>query len=201
MAFPTAERIPYGKDENQFILYFDDDDAVDSDRTGRTIFVILHGGYFKSKYGVENSCVDSLPSHLLRLGYAVCLVEYRRTGHVGGGWPGTNEDVYEALIKLADVAKNNKKERFSNVVILGHSAGGTLALWVCMNGRNQALSEAFIGARLFCVAVAPIGDLEAGHSRRLSDDGDAIPLYMGCDPVGDSATDLLAATCPYRYEK
>jgi acetyl esterase/lipase len=200
MAFPTAERISYGNDANQFILYFHDNGADDSNPTGQTIFVIIHGGYFKSKYGVDNSCIESLPSHLLRLGHAVCLVEYRRTGHVGGGWPGTNDDVYEALVKLADVTSSDKGCTFSNVVILGHSAGGTLALWVCMSGRHLLLREAFKGARLFCVAVAPIGDLEAGYARRLSDDGDAIPLYMGCEPAaaGDSATDSMASICPYR---
>ena len=48
-----------------------------------------------------------------------------------------------------------------------------------------------------CVAVAPIGDLVEGHARKLSDDGDAISLYMGCDP-SDHLDQNGISDCPYR---
>lgn len=188
----------------------------------RTIFAIIHGGYWKKKYGVDTSGIDSLVPFLLRWldqlianlyldmwsdtehkhsrGYGVCLIEYRRVGHDGGGWPGTNEDILEALYKLEDVISSsavsagqpsNCKQR---VVVLGHSAGGTLALWATSKMR-QLTGVMTIS---LCVAVAPIGDLVEGHSRKLSDDGDAISLYMGCCP--SNQLDLQGIShCPYRW--
>lgn len=84
--------------------------------------------------------------------------------------------------KLKSQATPQKK-----VILLGHSAGGTLALWIA--SKLDKLSEGIPIA--LCVAVAPIGDLEEGSRRKLSDEGDAINLYMGCGPSA-------AADCPYR---
>ena len=41
-----------------------------------------------------------------------------------------------------------------------------------------------------CIPIAPIGDLIEGYKKKLSDEGDAIQKYMGCDP---SESEL----CPY----
>ena len=134
--------------------------------------------------------------YYIRQGYGVCLIEYRRVGHEGGGWPGTNNDVLEGLWKLGSVlTADNGIDRLKSqaapqqkVILLGHSAGGTLALWVAC--KLSKLSEAVPIA--LCVAVAPIGDLEEGSRRKLSDEGDAINLYMGCESSG------ATAGCPYR---
>lgn len=83
---------------------------------------------------------------------------------------------------------NSQNTPQQKVILLGHSAGGTLALWVAC--KLSKLSEAV--PIVLCVAVAPIGDLEEGSRRKLSDEGDAINLYMGCEPSA------AAADCPYR---
>jgi acetyl esterase/lipase len=137
--------------------------------------------------------------YYVRQGYGVCLIEYRRVGHEGGGWPGTNNDVLEGLWKLRSVlsvdygstssgSQKSEATAQQSVVLLGHSAGGTLALWIA--SKLNKLSEGVPIA--LCVAVAPIGDLNEGSRRKLSDEGDAINLYMGCEP---SAT---SPDCPYR---
>eukprot|EP00960_Hanusia_phi_P029875 748233-Hanusia_phi.AAC.4 len=59
-------------------------------------------------------------------------------------------------------------------MLVGHSAGGALVLWL---GEQ----ELHVNVRLI-VAVAPVTDLEEGYRRRLSDEGDAIELYMKCTP-------------------
>lgn len=142
-------------------------------------------------------------------GYGVCLVEYRRVGHEGGGWPGTNEDIDNAMKKLEKVLQEEDKtssaehsdsdRKPQKVVIIGHSAGGTLALWMAC--KSSMLDDAVPIA--LCVAVAPIGNLEEGYRRRLSDDGDAIDLYMGCVPIVASNSENQASNsetkiCPYR---
>ncbi len=59
-------------------------------------------------------------------------IEYRRVGD-GGGWPATFEDVAAAIDHLATLDAPVDLERVS---ILGHSAGGHLALWAA--GRTRA---------------------------------------------------------------
>lgn len=115
-------------------------------------------------------------------GYGVCLIEYRRVGIEGGGWPGTNDDIVKALEKMSSIIDEKNDDRKQKVVLLGHSAGGTLASWIsCKMNEINGIPIAL------CVAVAPIGDLEAGYDRKLSDEGDAVFNYMGCAPViGDS---------------
>ena len=91
------------------------------------VVITIHGGFWQSKYGLEEN--TPLDEDLTRRGYATWNIEYRRVGEDGGGWPGTFIDVIDAVNHLTQL-----EERFqldlSRVVILGHSAGGHLALWL-----------------------------------------------------------------------
>lgn len=103
-------------------------------------------------------------------------------------------------------------------VVIGHSAGGTLSLWLSASKVED--SARMINPHLnvlfkpsLCVAIAPIGDLIAGFHRRyvtsstesvqlitfvqnrLSDDGDAIQNYMKCNPHFEDST--LSERSPY----
>jgi acetyl esterase/lipase len=85
------------------------------------VIITIHGGFWQSKFGLEEN--DPICEDLTRRGYATWNIEYRRVGEDGGGWPGTFNDVIDAVNHLTHL-----KERFqidlSRVVILGHSAGG-----------------------------------------------------------------------------
>lgn len=72
---------------------------------GALTFVIIHGGFWKEMYTLDYSMIDTICPYLLSQGYGVCLIEYRRVGHVGGGWPGTNEDILSAMRKLYSVSQ------------------------------------------------------------------------------------------------
>ena len=78
-------------------------------------------------YGLDQ--LDELAVILAVQGYAVWNIEYRRVGEPGGGYPGTFQDAIDSLNIL-----NTVKERYSldlsHVIVLGHSAGGHLALWL-----------------------------------------------------------------------
>jgi acetyl esterase/lipase len=109
------------------------------------------------------------------------------------------EDVlagYEAAISrlVADGEVDPKQ-----IVVLGHSAGGQLALWlasrwgnnVASNDRPQAPGPALV------VGVAPCADLIEGARRRLSDEGDAVQRFMKCDPKdGKSAMSCYMKASP-----
>jgi acetyl esterase/lipase len=98
------------------------------------VAVVLHGGYWQPPYTkliMRPMCVA-----LAKRGYAAWNVEYRRLGRDGGGWPMTFEDVAAAIDLLAEI-ENLDLDR---VTLIGHSAGGQLALWAA--GRPELPSGA-----------------------------------------------------------
>lgn len=173
-------RIPYGKHLDQFCEVHV---PVPSSEQQYPVVIVIHGGFFKSKWNIDNSGVRALLKPLLKLDLAVCLVEYRRVGN-GGGFPSSNEDIVAALNILVAVDGID----INRSAILGHSAGGTLAIWACCEAPLKRITWK---PRL-CVALAPIGNLCEGQRWRLSDEGDAIINYMmGALPssAGEEALD------------
>merc|ERR1712203_1133090 len=72
--------------------------------------------------------------------------------------------------------------RLDNLIVLGHSAGGCLALWA----GHQLASMTNPPCRIaFVIAAAPVADLMKGHEMRVSDEGNAVELYMKCKPDAD----------------
>lgn len=122
--------------------------------TGPAI-TVLHGGYWREKY--DRGYLAPFAAALAGQGMRVALVEYRRVGG-GGGWPETAEDISLALDHLGAPPS----------VLLGHSAGGQLALWAAAN-RDRAPGR--------IVAVAPVADLERGYELGLSDG--AVAEFLG----------------------
>ena len=89
------------------------------------VAVVLHGGHWQSPYTkliMRPLCVD-----LARRGFAAWNVEYRRLGRDGGGWPQTFDDVAAAIDLLAELERVDLD--LDRVTLVGHSAGGQLALW------------------------------------------------------------------------
>jgi acetyl esterase/lipase len=91
--------------------------------------VLIHGGSWQARYG--KIVMRGLAGDLARRGWAVWNIEYRRIGN-GGGWPETFADVAAAIDHLESVKAPLDLGRMS---ILGHSAGGHLALWAA--GREK----------------------------------------------------------------
>jgi acetyl esterase/lipase len=88
------------------------------------VMVLIHGGSWQKRYG--RIFTRGLAGDLLRRGWAVWNIEYRRVGG-GGGWPNTFADVAAAIDHLAALGEG--RLALDRVSILGHSAGGHLALW------------------------------------------------------------------------
>lgn len=140
------------------------------------VVVVLHGGYWQPPYTkliMRPLCVD-----LARRGYAVLNVEYRRLGREGGGWPYTFDDVATAIDHLAGAELGAAAALdLDRVTLLGHSAGGQLALWAA--GRPE-LPAGAPGAEprvkaSRVLALAPVCDLESA--------GDAARALLGGGPA------------------
>lgn len=102
----------------------------------RKIFVLfIHGGFWKPEY--DRTHTAPLAEALAAAGFVVGVPEYRRSARVGGGWPGTFDDIAAAVDKLPSLVADATDGLVdpSGVVLAGHSAGGHLALWAA--SRHQ----------------------------------------------------------------
>jgi acetyl esterase/lipase len=146
--------------------------------------VLLHGGFWRAQF--DRTHLGPLAAALAGAGYAVCTPEFRRTGQVHGGWPGTFDDVatlVDALPRLAAEAGTAGSGRPDpeRIVLAGHSAGGHLAMWAAARHRlppdspwRAPASPAHRGV----VALAPVSDLVLCQRENL-DHGAADALLGG----------------------
>jgi acetyl esterase/lipase len=140
------------------------------------VMVLLHGGSWQARYGKR--VMRGLLGDLLARGWATWNVEYRRVGN-GGGWPETFLDVAGAIDHLPALDAALDLDRVS---VLGHSAGGHLALWAAGRGRlAPAAPGAFDGqptVRLRAV-ISQAGVCDLSTSARRVPGGAAATLIGG----------------------
>ncbi|HKS98881.1 MAG TPA: alpha/beta hydrolase [Rugosimonospora sp.] len=150
------------------------------------VVVLVHGGYWRARYGLD--LMHAMSADLAGRGYAVWNVEYRRVGEPGGGWPGTFEDVAAALDHLAVLARDRPLD-LTRLAVVGHSAGGHLALWL-------AARRALAGAVLPTVAVSMAGVCDLAEAYRLGLSDGAVRELIGGGP--DERPEVYALACPTR---
>jgi acetyl esterase/lipase len=157
------------------------------------VMVLIHGGSWSKRYG--KIVMRGLAGDLVRRGWAVWNIEYRRL-EAGGGWPTTFEDVAAAVDLLALL--EDPRLDLERVTILGHSAGGHLALWAA--GRPNLAAGApgaFDGRPLVqprrVISMAGVADL--GFAYRLWHGG-AVRALMGGSP--EEVPERYAAGDPIR---
>ena len=98
--------------------------------SGSTV-VLVHGGFWRERYR-RDLMVPLVPS-LRGGGHVVVKREWRRVGGAGG-WPTTLLDVAAGLDALVQEPAVDP----ARVVVVGHSAGGHLALWATARHRLPA---------------------------------------------------------------
>jgi acetyl esterase/lipase len=160
---PADARLPYGSDPNQF-------GELRVPKIGGPFPVVvgIHGGYWRAKYDLTHTghCCAALTAK----GLATWNLEYRRVGNPGGGWPGTFEDVRSGYRFVSQIAKRYNLDA-SKLVVLGHSAGGQLAL--CLAGHEPSVKRA--------ISLAGVVDLQQAWDLHLSDN--AVVGFLGGDPT------------------
>jgi acetyl esterase/lipase len=124
------------------------------------LLVAIHGGFWRATYGLD--CLRPFCAALAARGFAVASLEYRKLGEPGGGWPGTLEDVRLGCASLAAGARTYGLT-FSGALLVGHSAGGHLALWAAARVRAPG-SLPWVGA----VGLAAVSDLVQASRLNLS---------------------------------
>lgn len=132
----------------------------------RGLVVVIHGGFWAREW--ERDIIDTLAVDITKWGYATWNLEYRRLNE-GGAWPGSGHDLKMAL----EWSKGIETVASLPVALVGHSAGGYLALWAAERCQVDSV-----------VGLAPITDLPL-----LAEPG---------SPGRPAALHLLAAGAPER---
>ena len=126
------------------------------------VVVLIHGGAWRANW--ERDLMDSMAVDLAARGFACWNLEYRRVG-LHGGWPRTGADVRLGIDRLAGLPAPLDRGR---IVLVGHSAGGQLALWAAPRTTVPISSV---------VSLAGVPDLIEGARRGVYER--AIELLMG----------------------
>lgn len=179
-----ARRLAYGPAPSQWVdVAFPFPAPVDETVPGDlapALIVFVHGGFWLDSYGAE--LMTPLARDLLRRGYAVANLEYRRLGEDGGGWPGTLEDVAAGIDRLADAGDDLGRPMPTKVITVGHSAGGQLAMWAA--GRHRLNVEAVgsdpVVLPTAAVSLAGVLDLRGAAAEGVG--GGVVTELLGGDP-------------------
>ncbi|HTS38189.1 MAG TPA: alpha/beta hydrolase [Candidatus Solibacter sp.] len=154
LAPPADRRVAYGSDPNQFV---DLRLPKVSGKSRIPLVVNIHGGYWRAKYDLLHG--GHLCAALAAKGLASANLEYRRVGNEGGAWPGTFADIRSAYNFLLQNAQQFGFDG-KRVVVMGHSAGGQLAL--CLAAHEPGVRSV--------VSLAGVVDLQRAFELHLSND-------------------------------
>jgi acetyl esterase/lipase len=179
-------RVSYGPDSLQF-----GDLRLPDGHGPHPVAVVIHGGCWLSFATLEY--LDGFCEALTSAGLATWSLEYRRVDSPGGGWPNTLLDVGRGVDYLRELAAEYALD-LANVVVVGHSSGGHLALWVAgrhVIDEDSALHVSDPLAVQGAVCLSAHGDLEALRPRA--------PEVCGSDVVA-ALTGGPPEEVPSRYE-
>jgi acetyl esterase/lipase len=173
---PPDRTLTYGSDPNQFGQLF-----LPQGSGPFPVAVVIHGGCWKKFADLKNTVPMS--DALRKAGIATWNIEYRRVDSEGGGWPGTYRDIGAAIDYLRSIAQEYRLD-LKHVVVVGHSAGGHLALWAAARKRLAESSSLYMKDPLPVSAVVNLAGpgrlqtLQAEHQQKVCG-GVPVPQLLG----------------------
>lgn len=160
-------RSVYGPEPLQF-----GDLRVPSARGPHPVVVNVHGGYWQAIYNLTHA--GHLCADLAEHGVATWNVEYRRIGDPGGGWPAVLDDVLLAIAHLEVLAGPHGLD-LGRVALMGHSAGGQLALLAGMRAGRPFRGVLSLSGVVDLPAIDRTGDDNGVMRRMLGGAPDEVP--------------------------
>lgn len=152
------------------------------------VAVLVHGGFWRDGFGLD--LMDGLAASVVAAGWAAWNVEYRRVG-AGGGYPETFDDVAAAVDHLAEL---DQPIDLARVAIVGHSAGGHLALWAASRSSLPPGTDWSDPSIEPVLAVAQAGVLDLVDCAESGLGGSACRDLVGGSPA--DVPDRYARTSP-----
>ena len=159
-----GKTISFGKSEDQVIDFYLPQDYK------KPLIVLIHGGYWRPEY--DRKHLAPLADALSNSGWPIALIEYRR---IIGNPDAMFNDVISAI---EEVSKS-----YPNLILIGHSAGGHLAL---------VASHKFGASPV--IALAPLTNLLAAEELDL-DEG-AVSDFLGTPASLRSDLDPMRLSAP-----
>jgi acetyl esterase/lipase len=159
---PPDARVAYGADANQFLEV-----RLPHTKAPHRVLLNIHGGYWRAKYDLAHA--GHLCEALRDSGIATFNIEYRRVGNPGGGWPGTFEDIRSAY-RFVRQEQSRFHLDLDRLAVMGHSAGGQLAL--CLAAHETSAANV--------ISLAGVVDLRKAFALHLSND--AVAEFLGGKP-------------------
>ncbi len=185
---PFDERIQYGTDPHQFAEL-----RYPKGKEPFPLLFVVHGGFWQSAYDLKH--IGALCAALTSQGTITCSLEYRRLGDPGGGWPGTFQDITHAVMHILETTRSDPRFDHARTAILGHSAGGHLALWLTCSHRVPQTSPLHTAQKqpiTTAISLAGITDLRTAWKQQLGHG--AVTRLLGGTP--DQHPDRYNAASP-----
>lgn len=170
----ATARLPYGKGDLHFA-----DLWLPEGKGPFPVVLMIHGGCWQTNVA-DLSLMDWAAEDLRRRGIAVWNMEYRGVDRPGGGYPGTYQDVAAAAEALRG-ASSLFALRMDRLVVVGHSAGAHLGLWLAARRGIPADSPLHAAGRTLPITtVVSLGGLPdlAAQIARPGECGKAAPDAM-----------------------
>jgi len=183
MSGVPGKKISYGKDPLQF-----GELQIPKGSGPFPVVMFIHGGCWLAKYDIQST--RPLALAFKKAGFAVWNLEYRRVGNVGGGYPNTLLDVGAGADYLRVLSKEHPLD-LARLVVMGHSAGGHLALWMAARAKIPQGHDLYqrdpIPVR-GVVGLAPASDLTYLHEGKQ------------CDHIAQRLMEGSPSEVPERYK-
>lgn len=188
-----VERIRYAEEDISQHGFF----GVPDSGAAKALVVLIHGGFWFQGFSAD--LVDDAAADLRSRGFATWNIEYRRTDLTAespGGFPNTFRDVADAIDHIAKLPLAEDVP----VVLVGHSAGGHLAVWAASRTKETPGGASKVKIT-HTYSLSGVLDLVTGEKERVGNR--AITKLMGGSAaefpkryeLGDP-TLLIPASCP-----
>jgi acetyl esterase/lipase len=147
-----------------------------SGQAQRPLIILIHGGFWRPQY--DRTHTGPMAVAIADAGWTVASIEYRR---IPGNPNATLEDVSGAISRLPALVD----QHCGKGIVVGHSAGGHLALWAAVK-----CTKSLIGA----VALGPAADLQYGFDHAIGNG--AVLAFLGVPPTELSDVDPCRMPAP-----
>ncbi len=143
----------------------------------RPLLLILHGGFWRPHY--DRAHTRPMAEALAAAGWTVASAEYRRI-------PGEPDTTLHDVARALEIVPTRVRHHNGRVVLIGHSAGGHLVLWVSAARGTPLL----VGT----LALGAAADLHLAHERNLGDG--AAHAFLGTSPANRADADPRRLASP-----
>jgi acetyl esterase/lipase len=172
-AGPADRTLAYGEGADQNIEVRDGREAA----AQRPLIILIHGGFWRPD--IDRRHARPMAQALAAAGWTVALPEYARV-------PGDPQPTIADLTVVLSQSPQRIALHNGRVILVGHSAGGHLALWASAADLCPALAGT--------LALAPVADLLLAHELGLG--SGAVCRFLGCEPVSRPDLDPRQMAAP-----